>query len=286
MPAYTNVEEGDPPGILKYRVTGMDCPSCVSKIKNAVSQMGGHDVEISVVTQTMSLKANELDVKGIEEAVTTAGYHLDRIVEENAESSNGDVPSHLTPAYRRALWVVVALNVGYGVVEMVGGFISDSQALKADALDFVGDGLITLMGIVAIGWGLVWRARMALVQSLFLGAMGMGVLITTIYRFWVVSTPDAVLMGAFGVVALLVNIGAALVLIPHRAGDANVRAIWLFSRNDAIGNAAVIAAAGLVTLLGTNLPDLVVAVAIAGLFIQSSWSIARDARNELNQAAV
>ena len=98
--------------------------------------------------------------------------------------------------------------------------------------------------------------------------------------------PDAVLMGAFGVVALLVNIGAALILIPHRAGDANVRAIWLFSRNDAIGNAAVIVAAGLVTLLGTNLPDLVVAVAIAGLFIQSSWSIARDARNELNQAAV
>ena len=286
MPAYANVEEGDPPGTLKYRVTGMDCPSCAAKIKNAVSKLGARDVEISMVTQTMTLNADKLDVKAIEDAVISVGYHLDRLVEENAERSSGDVPSHLTPAYRRALWMIVALNVGYGIVEMVGGFISDSQALKADALDFVGDGLITFMGIAAIGWGVVWRARMALVQSLFLGAMGMGVLFTTIYRFWVISMPDATLMGAFGVVALLVNIGAALVLIPHRAGDANARAIWLFSRNDAIGNAAVIVAAGLVTLLGTNLPDLIVAVAIAGLFIQSSWSIARDARNELSQAAV
>ena len=91
-------------------------------------------------------------------------------------------------------------------------------------------------------------------------------------------------MGLFGIIALVVNVVAAMVLIPHRTGDANVRAVWLFSRNDAIGNAAVVVAAGLVAWTGTAWPDLAVAVVIAGLFLQSSWSIVRDARNDLREA--
>ena len=96
--------------------------------------------------------------------------------------------------------------------------------------------------------------------------------------------PEAELMGLFGIIALVVNVVAAMVLIPHRTGDANVRAVWLFSRNDAIGNAAVVVAAGLVAWTGTAWPDLAVAVVIAGLFLQSSWSIVRDARNDLREA--
>jgi Co/Zn/Cd efflux system component len=91
-------------------------------------------------------------------------------------------------------------------------------------------------------------------------------------------------MGLFGIVALGVNVLAAAILIPHRAGDANVRAVWLFSRNDAIGNASLVAAAGLVAWWGTNWPDLVVAAAIAGLFLHASWSIVRDARADLRAA--
>jgi Co/Zn/Cd efflux system component len=87
------------------------------------------------------------------------------------------------------------------------------------------------------------------------------------------------------VIALAVNVAAAVVLIPHRAGDANVRAIWLFSRNDAIGNVAVVIAAGVVAWTNTPWPDLVVAVVIAGLFLQSSWSIVRDALSDLRSAA-
>jgi len=162
-----------------------------------------------------------------------------------------------------------------------GGFLSGSQALKADALDFLGDGLITLLGVLAIGWSLVWRARSALIQGLFLGALGLSVLATTTYRVVVQHQPEAALMGLFGITALAVNVAAALVLIPHRTGDSNVRAVWLFSRNDAIGNAAVIGAAGLVAWTGTPWPDLAVAVVIAGLFLQSSWSIIRDARGDL-----
>ena len=194
------------------------------------------------------------------------------------------IPAHLTPAYRRALWIVVLLNLGYGVVETVGGFLSGSQALRADALDFVGDGLITFLGLLAIGWSVAWRARAALLQGVFLGVLGVAVLASTVWRVLVTRQPEAGLMGLFGAGALLVNVAAALVLIPHRGGDANARAVWLFSRNDALGNLAVVAAALLVAWTDTPWPDLVVAVAIAGLFLHSAWAIVRDARSDLRTA--
>ena len=145
-------------------------------------------------------------------------------------------------------------------------------------------GPVTFLGLLAIGWSLLWRARSALIQGLFLGALGLGVLASTIYRMIVQLPPEAELMGLFGIVALVVNVLAAAVLIPHRTGDANVRAVWLFSRNDAIGNLAVVIAAGLVAWLGSAWPDLIVAFAIAGLFLHSSWMIIRDARSDLVEA--
>jgi Co/Zn/Cd efflux system component/copper chaperone CopZ len=281
------------PGTARYRVTGMDCPSCAAKIEKAARAVPGvAEVKVSIASQVMTLRADDAHARlpEVERAVSGLGYRLDRL-DRPAPAADGDdddeLPkdlSHVTPAYRRALWIVVLLNVGYGLVEMVGGFISGSQALKADALDFLGDGLITLLGLLAIGWSLLWRARSALIQGLFLGALGLGVLATTAYRVLVLNQPEAELMGLFGVIALVVNVAAAAVLIPHRTGDANVRAVWLFSRNDAIGNAAVVVAAGLVWLTGTAWPDLAVAAVIAGLFLQSSWSIVRDARADLRQA--
>ena len=189
-----------------------------------------------------------------------------------------------TPAYKRALWIVVALNGGMGLAEIVAGFVSGSQALKADALDFLGDGTITFLGLIAIGWSLLWRARAAFLQGAFLGVLGLGVLATSAYRVLVLHQPEADIMGLFGFIALVVNVVSAWVLLPHRTGDANARAVWLFSRNDAIGNVAVIAAAGLVAWTQTAWPDLAVAVVIAGLFLQSSWSILRDAREDIAKA--
>ncbi|MBD3679770.1 MAG: cation transporter [Rhodobacteraceae bacterium] len=190
----------------------------------------------------------------------------------------------MAPGYRRALMVVVALNVGFGIVEMIGGFLSGSQALKADALDFIGDGLITFLGVLAIGWSLAWRARSALMQSVFLGALGLGVIGNTIARILTEQPVEAGIMGAVAAMALAVNVTAAVILVPHRSGDANVRAVWLFSRNDAIGNAAVILAAVLVARTGATWPDTIMALAIAGLFLHSAWEIARDALRDLVQA--
>ena len=204
-------------------------------------------------------------------------------------SDDDDLPKDLapiTPAYRRALWIVVLLNLGYGLVEIVGGLIADSQALKADALDFLGDGSITFLGLLAIGWNLRLRARTALLQGIFLAAMGVGVLGYTIYRTQVLQTPEAELMGLLGVGALLINVISVIILLPHRKGDANIRAVWLFSRNDALGNILVVVAAGFVFWTNTSWPDLIAAGIIASLFLQSSWSIIKDAQNDLKKSEV
>lgn len=266
----------------RYRVTGMDCPSCAAKIESATRKVEGvQDVKVSIASQVMTLHIKDDNaLSAIEQAVTGIGYSLSRLGKDDDELPKN--LTHVTPAYRRALWIVIILNAGYGVAEMIGGFIADSQALKADALDFLGDGSITFLGLLAIGWSLRWRARSALIQGIFLALMGAGVLLNTIYRFFFLQIPESELMGILGFIALVINVVAALVLMPHRAGDANVRAVWLFSRNDAIGNLVVVIAAGLVAWTGTPWPDLIAATVIASLFLHASWSIIRDARSDLS----
>lgn len=261
--------------VVRYRVTGMDCAHDAAEITEAAQRIAGvAAVKVSVASGIMTAEAPEAVLPQVEQAVGAVGYQIDRILV-------GQGPAPVAAGYRRALWIVVLLNVGYGIVEAAGGFLSGSQALKADALDFLGDGLISFLGLIALAWPLVWRARAALLQGLFLGALGAGVLIATAYRVLVQQQPEAELMGLFGLIALVVNVVAALALRPFRGGDAGAKAIWLFSRNDAIANVAVVIAAGLVAWTGTPWPDLVVAVVIAGLFLQSSWLIIRDARSDL-----
>jgi Co/Zn/Cd efflux system component len=195
----------------------------------------------------------------------------------------GDARRARTDAgYRRALWIVVALNIGFGISELAGGFLARSQALKADSLDFIGDGSITLIGLMALAWAARARARVALAQGIFLAVLGLGVLGTAVWRAFNAVAPEADLMGGIGVAALVVNVTAALVLARYRnAGDAGARAIWLFSRNDALANVAVIFAAGLVAWTGSAWPDLAVAAVISVLFLHSAREIVSDAGREL-----
>ncbi len=277
--------------LARYRVTGMDCASCAAKIEKAAKGVAGvEDVKVSIASQIMTLRVDnaEMRLPEVETAVTALGYQLNRVDSPKAESADDDdkIPdlTHVTPAYKRALWIVVLLNVGYGVIEIVGSFLAGSQALQADSLDFLGDGMISFLGLIAVGWGLAARAKAALLQGIFLALLGLGVIGSTLYRVFVENEPQTLLMGGFAIVAFAVNVLAAVVLIPHRKGDANMRAVWLFSRNDAIGNLAVVGAAVLVWWLGSPWPDLVVAFAVAGLFLQSAWSIIRDARQDLARA--
>lgn len=190
----------------------------------------------------------------------------------------------LSAAYKRALWAVITINGTMFLVEMVAGYLAGSQALKADALDFLGDTATYAISLFVIGLPLIWRARAALLKGLSLGLMGLWVLGSTGYQFLALGVPRAEVMGLIGFLALAANLSSVLLLLKYREGDANVRSVWLCSRNDAIGNLAVIMAASGVWVTGTAWPDLIVAGVMASLFLWSSSQIVRQAWHEFKLA--
>jgi Co/Zn/Cd efflux system component len=187
----------------------------------------------------------------------------------------------VSAAYKRVLWAVIAINAMMFVVEMAAGTLAGSQALKADALDFLGDTATYTITLLVIGLPVVWRARAALIKGLSLGAMGLWVLGFTMYHVLILGVPQAEIMGTIGFLALVANMASVLLLLKYRDGDANVRSVWLCSRNDAIGNLAVVVAASGVWATKTAWPDLIVAGVMASLFLWSSVLIVRQALGEL-----
>ena len=190
-----------------------------------------------------------------------------------------------TPAYRRVLWIVIGLNLGMFAVEMFAGLKGQSLALQADALDFLGDGLTYGLSLAVLGMAVRVRATAALIKGLSLALLAAWVLGSAIWRAFMVGEPSPLVMGSVGMLALATNAASALLLLRYREGDANVRSVWLCSRNDAIGNVAVLAAAGLVATTGAAWPDLAVAAGMASLFLASSVGIVRQARGELREAS-
>jgi Co/Zn/Cd efflux system component len=186
-----------------------------------------------------------------------------------------------SPAFRRAVWIVLALNAAMFLIEIVAGQMAGSLSLQADALDFAGDTATYAISLAVIGMGVATRARAALLKGAVLGAFALFVLGGAIWRTFVTGVPSAATMGVVGVMALAANVSAALLLMRFRDGDANVRSVWLCSRNDAIGNIAVLIAAVLVAATGTKWADLGVAAIMASLFLSTSVQIVRQARREL-----
>ena len=185
-----------------------------------------------------------------------------------------------SPAYRRALIAVIVLNAGLFGVEMTAGALAGSRALQADALDFAADALTYGISLWAIGRPLALRARVAQIKGLSLALMALAILGLAIGDMLAPGLPEARVMGAVGFAALAANVASVLILMRWKDGDSNVRSVWLCSRNDAIGNVAVMGAAVMVAWLGSGWPDLVVAVAMAGLFLSSSVQILRRAAQE------
>ncbi|MCR9218883.1 MAG: cation transporter [Alphaproteobacteria bacterium] len=192
----------------------------------------------------------------------------------------------LSDGFRRALWLVIAINATMFVVEAAAGALAGSKALQADALDFLGDTLTYAMSLAVIGMALKVRATAALIKGASLAVMGLWVLATTAYQVLILGVPDARVMGVVGFLALAANVASVLVLMRYRDGDSNVRSVWLCSRNDAIGNVAVIGAAAAVALTGTAWPDLIVAALMAGLFLWSALQIIRQALEERRDATL
>ena len=197
----------------------------------------------------------------------------------NAPSFEG-----LSAAYRRILWLVIAINAAMFLVEIAAGVAARSEALKADALDFLGDSATYALSLWVIGQSPRRRASVALFKGLRLIVFALWVLGSTLYRAVVLGLPEPVTMGAVGTLALVANVICALLLMRYRNGDANVRSVWLCSRNDAIGNVAVVLAASGVWASGTPWPDLLVAGLLASLFLYSATVIVRLALAELKAA--
>ncbi|WP_448658233.1 cation transporter [Sphingomonas sp. CJ99] len=187
----------------------------------------------------------------------------------------------ISPAWRRALWIALGVNAAMFVAEMTAGVAGGSRALQADALDFLGDAANYAISLAVAGMALAWRACAALLKGATLAVLGVYVLAATLWSVWHGQTPNAEVMGVVGVVALVANAAVAMILYRFRTGDANMRSVWICSRNDAIGNVAVVLAAAGVFGTGTSWPDLIVAAIMAVLGISGGIQIIRQALGEL-----
>ncbi len=189
----------------------------------------------------------------------------------------------VNPRFRRALWVALVINVLMFAVEIVGGVKSGSVSLLADAVDFAGDAANYGISLSVLSLGLIWRARAALVKGLTMGAFGVFVLGRALWGALQGIPPEPMVMGGIGLLALFANGFVAVLLYTFRDGDANMRSVWLCSRNDAIGNVAVMLAAAGVFGTGSGWPDLLVASIMAGLALSAGIAVVRQARQELQE---
>jgi Co/Zn/Cd efflux system component len=196
-------------------------------------------------------------------------------------SARGSKQTPNDARWRRVLWIALWLNAVMFAVEIVASVAAHSRSLQADALDFLGDAASYAISLGVAGLALRWRARTALLKGATITLFGFGVLVSAVWGLMHGASPDPFAMGIVGFIALLVNISVTLMLYRYRTGDANMRSVWICSRNDAINNMLVIAAGLAVLLWGSSLPDLVVALVMATLGISGGWQIVRQSELEL-----
>lgn len=201
----------------------------------------------------------------------------------SAQASESDLAD---PRFRRILWFALVANATMFVVEIVASALSGSVSLQADALDFFGDSVNYGITLFVLGLSMQARSKAALFKSATMAVFGIWVIGNAAYEAIVGAVPDAVVMGSIGMLALAVNAGVAVMLFRYRSGNSNVRSIWLCSRNDALGNIAVMLAASGVFVTASVWPDILVAAVIAGLNISAACHVFRQASGELRSARV
>jgi Co/Zn/Cd efflux system component len=190
---------------------------------------------------------------------------------------DGPVP----PGYARVLWIALVVNAFMFLLEVAAGVASGSVSLLADAIDFAGDAGNYALSLFVLSMGLATRAKAALFKAVCMLLFGVLVLARAAWGAYAGQPPEPLTMGVVGVLALIANVAVAALLYAYREGDANMRSVWLCTRNDAIGNMAVLLAALGVFGTGTRWPDLLVAAVMAGLALSAGASVWRDARREL-----
>lgn len=193
-------------------------------------------------------------------------------------------PKSPAPGFRKALWIALWVNLAMFLVEGIASLQSGSVSLMADAIDFFGDSANYVLSLTVLSMGMLWRGRAALVKGITMAVFGVIVLARAIWVLQSGMTPEPLTMGVVGLVALVANVIVALILFRYRDGDSDMRSVWLCSRNDAIGNVAVMGAALGVFGTGTAWPDLAVATVMGGLAITAGVSVVRHARKDIDGA--
>ena len=194
---------------------------------------------------------------------------------------HGHEHASATPAYRGILWAALAVNLAMFAVEIGAGLAARSTSLLADSLDFLGDGANYGVSLFVLGMALQWRARASLLKAATMGLFGLWVAGTTVQHALAGTVPAAPVMGVVGTLALAANLAVAALLYRWREGDSNMRSVWICTRNDAIGNLAVLAAAVGVFSLGTGWPDYIVAAIMSSLALFGAFQVTRQAVSEL-----
>ena len=196
-------------------------------------------------------------------------------------SSGCSTEAKIPPRYRRALWIALVVNLLMFGVELGSGLHADSASLLADAVDFFGDAANYAVSLFVLSMGLAARARTALLKGATMAVYGVYVLGQAGWNATSGAMPEAATMGVVGTIALIANVSVAVLLYAFREGDANMRSVWLCSRNDAIGNLAIVVAAFGVFGTGTAWPDLIVAAIMGVLGLTAAAQVIRQARREL-----
>jgi Co/Zn/Cd efflux system component len=190
------------------------------------------------------------------------------------------------PAYKRVLWTVLAINAVMFAVEIGAGIVSGSASLQADALDFLGDAANYAISLLVVGMALRYRAGAALAKGATMGVFGLWVLGITAWHVWSGTLPQAGTMGVIGATALIANGASFALLWAYRSGDANMRSAWICTRNDVLGNLAVLVAAAGVFGTGSGWPDVLVAITMAALALQGAWVVLRQSLFELRSTGL
>ena len=187
--------------------------------------------------------------------------------------------------YRAVLWIVLAINAAMFLIEIIAGLAAGSAALQADALDFFADAANYGISLFVLGLGLHWRARAALLKGASMGLFGLWVIANIVWHMLTGTVPSWSTMGVVGIAALGANLVCLALLYAWRKGDANMRSVWICSRNDVLANIAVLAAAIGVFGTGMGWPDIIVAAVMAVLALQGAVTIIRQARDEVRSVA-
>ena len=195
-------------------------------------------------------------------------------------------PHRGNTGYRRVLWAVLAINAAMFLVEIGAGVAAGSASLQADALDFFGDAANYAISLLVVGMVLRYRALTALAKGTTMGLFGLWIIGTAIWHALHGTLPNAYTMGAIGFAALAANAISFGLLWAYRDGDANMRSAWICTRNDVLGNLAVLLAAAGVFGTGTGWPDIIVATIMASLALQGSWLVVEQSLRELRQGSL